>query len=51
MTDVLIPGDMKEGSLDTRTLELVGVGRRLGKERGGGLCVLLVGEAAGGGVA
>ncbi|WP_028321039.1 electron transfer flavoprotein subunit alpha/FixB family protein [Desulfatiglans anilini] len=51
MDDVLILGDMKEGSLDTRTLELVGVGRRLAKERGGDLCVLILGDAPGGGAA
>ena len=35
MSEVLILGEVKEGSLDTRTLELLGAGKKLAGEMGG----------------
>ena len=46
MSDVLILGELKEGSLDIRTLELLGVGKKLAGDLGAGLSVALVGDAA-----
>ena len=45
MSDVLILGEIKEGSLDTKTLELMGVGKKLAGDLGEGLSVLLMGDA------
>jgi electron transfer flavoprotein alpha subunit len=45
MSDVLILGEVKEGSLDTKTLELMGVGKKLADDLGAGLSVALVGDA------
>jgi electron transfer flavoprotein alpha subunit len=45
MSDVLILGEAKEGSLDVKTLELLGVGKKLAGELGAGLAVALVGDA------
>jgi electron transfer flavoprotein alpha subunit len=46
MSDVLILGEVKEGSLDIRTLELMGIGKKLAGDLGAGLSVALVGDAA-----
>lgn len=45
MNDVLILGDVKEGVLDVRTLELLGAGKKLAADLGVGLSVLLLGDA------
>ncbi|MBE9574420.1 MAG: electron transfer flavoprotein subunit alpha/FixB family protein [Proteobacteria bacterium] len=45
MNDVMILGDVKEGSLDIRTLELLGVGKKLAGDLGVGLSVVLMGDA------
>jgi electron transfer flavoprotein alpha subunit len=45
MGDVLILGEILEGALDTKTLELIGVGRKLAVDLSVGLCVVLAGEA------
>ncbi len=45
MNDVLILGDVKEGGLDIRTLELLGVGKKLAGELGVELSVVLMGDA------
>lgn len=45
MGDVLILGEVKEGSLDMKTLELMGVGKRLAGDLGVGLSVALLGDA------
>jgi electron transfer flavoprotein alpha subunit len=45
MSDVLILGEVKEGSLDMRTLELLGVGKKLATDLGVGLSVALMGDA------
>ena len=44
MSDVLILGELKEGSLDMKTPELLGVGRNLASDLGVGLSVVLMGE-------
>jgi len=44
MNDVLILGQVKEGSLDIKTLELLGVGRKLGSDLGSGLSIVLMGD-------
>jgi electron transfer flavoprotein alpha subunit len=46
MSDVLILGEVKEGSLDLRTLELLRVGRKLAGDLGADLCVALLGDVA-----
>ncbi len=48
MSEVLILGEVKEGSLDTRTLELLGAGKKLAGEMGGGFSLLLMGNAVSG---
>ncbi|MFH1081932.1 MAG: electron transfer flavoprotein subunit alpha/FixB family protein [Pseudomonadota bacterium] len=48
MNDVLILGEVKEGSLDLKTLELLGAGKRLGGDLGVGLSVVLMGDAISG---
>ena len=45
MSDVLILGEVEEGSLDMKTLELLGVGKRLAGDLGVGLSVALMGDA------
>ncbi|MEA2040105.1 MAG: electron transfer flavoprotein subunit alpha/FixB family protein [Thermodesulfobacteriota bacterium] len=45
MGDVLILGEVKEGSLNIRTLELLGGGKKLADDLGVGLSVLLMGDA------
>ena len=45
MSEVLVLGEMKEGSPDTRTLELLSVGRKLSDELGAGLSVAFLGDA------
>jgi electron transfer flavoprotein alpha subunit len=45
MNDVLILGDVKEGALDMRTLELLGVGKKLAGDLGVELSVVLMGDA------
>ena len=44
MNDVLILGDVKEGTLDIRTLELLGVGKKLAGDLGVELSVVLMGD-------
>ena len=48
MSDVLILGEMKEGSLDLKTLELLGAGKKLAGELGGEFSLLLMGDAVSG---
>lgn len=43
MSEVLILGEVKAGSLDTRTLELLGAGKKLAQEMGGEFSLLLMG--------
>ena len=50
MGDVLILGEVKEGSLDLKSLELLGAGKRLAGELGGEFSLLLMGEAVSGGL-
>jgi electron transfer flavoprotein alpha subunit len=45
MSDVLILGEVKEGSLDMKILELLGVGKKLATDLGVGLSVALMGDA------
>jgi electron transfer flavoprotein alpha subunit len=45
MNDVLILGDVKEGALDIRTLELLGVGKKLAGDLGVELSVVFMGDA------
>jgi len=45
MSDVLILGEVKEGSLDMKTLELLGAGKKLAGDLGAGLSVALLGDA------
>jgi electron transfer flavoprotein alpha subunit len=44
MGEVLILGEIKMGSLDTRTLELLGAGKKLALEMGGDFSLLLMGS-------
>jgi electron transfer flavoprotein alpha subunit len=44
MSDVLIVGEVKEGSMDVRTLELLGVGRKLADDLSVGLCIAFMGD-------
>ncbi len=48
MNDVLILGEVKDGSLDIKTLELMGVGKKLAADLGVGLSVALMGDAVSG---
>ena len=48
MSEVLILGEVKEGSLDTRTLELLGAGKKLAGEMGAGFSLLLMGDGISG---
>lgn len=45
MSDVLVLGEVKEGSPDTRTLELLTAGRKLSEDLGAGLSVAFPGDA------
>ncbi len=45
MRDVLVLGEVNEGSPDTRTLELLSVGRKLSDELEAGLSIALLGDA------
>ena len=45
MSDVLILGEVKEGSLDMRSLELLGAGKKLAGDLGSALSVALMGDA------
>jgi len=45
MDDVLILGEVKEGSLDLKTLELMGAGKKLAGELGGEFSLLLIGDS------
>jgi len=45
MNDVLILGDVKEGMLDMKTLELLGAGKKLSGDLGVGIFVVLMGDA------
>jgi electron transfer flavoprotein alpha subunit len=44
MSEVLILGEVKAGSLDARTLELLGAGKKLAGETGGEFSLLLMGS-------
>jgi electron transfer flavoprotein alpha subunit len=44
MGDVLILGEIQEGALDAKTLELIGVGKKLAEDLSVGLCVVLAGD-------
>jgi len=48
MRDVLILGEIKEGSLDLKTLELLGAGKKLAGELGGEFSLLLMGDSVSG---
>jgi len=50
MNEVLILGEVKEGSLDLKTLELLGIGKKLASELGGEFSVLVMGNAVSGAV-
>lgn len=45
MSDVLVLGEVKEGSLDMTTLELMGIGRKLADDLGVGLSIVFLGDA------
>ena len=45
MNDVLILGEVTEGSLHMKTLELLGAGKKLGSDLGVGLSIVLIGDA------
>lgn len=45
MSEVLILGEVREGALDTRTLELLGAGKRLAADLGVGVSIVLMGDA------
>ncbi len=45
MSEVLILGEIKEGSLDLKTLELLGAGKKLAGEMGGEFSLLLMGDS------
>ena len=45
MSDVLILGEVKEGSLDLKTLELLGAGKKLASEMNGEYSLLLIGDS------
>ena len=48
MSDALILGEVKEGSLDMKTLELLGVGKKLATDLGVELSVVLMGDTVSG---
>ena len=45
MSEILILGEVKEGSLDLKTLELLGAGKKLASELGGEFSLLLMGDS------
>ena len=45
MSDVLILGEIKDGSLDPKTLELISAGLKLAGEAGGSCAMLLMGDS------
>jgi electron transfer flavoprotein alpha subunit len=45
MSEVLILGEVKEGSLDLKSLELLGAGKKLAGELGGKVALLLMGSS------
>ena len=45
MSEVMILGEVKDGSLDLRTLELLGAGKKLAGDLGGDLSLVLLGDA------
>lgn len=47
MTEILILGEVKDASLDPRTLEMLGAGKKLIEASGGKLSVLLMGSGVG----
>lgn len=47
MTELLVLGEVKGGSLDSRTLEMLGVGKQLAQESGSKLSLVLMGDAVG----
>jgi electron transfer flavoprotein alpha subunit len=48
MSDVLILGEVREGALDPKSLELLGVGKKLAGDLGGTLSALILGAAVSG---
>ena len=48
MDDVLILGEVKEGSLDLKTLELLGAGKKLANDLGGEFSIVLMGDGVSG---
>jgi electron transfer flavoprotein alpha subunit len=48
MNEVMILGEVKEGSLDLKTLELLGVGKKLAGQISGGFSLLLMGDSVSG---
>jgi electron transfer flavoprotein alpha subunit len=48
MNEVLILGGVKERSLDLKTLELLGVGKKLASQLSGGVSLLLMGDSVSG---
>jgi electron transfer flavoprotein alpha subunit len=48
MNDVLILGEVKEGSLDLKTLELLGAGKKLANDLDGELSIVLLGDGVSG---
>lgn len=47
MTEVLVLGEIKDASLDSRTLEMLSAGKKLSEESGGKLSLLLMGDSIG----
>jgi len=47
MTEVLVLGEVKDASLDSRTLEMLGAGKKLAEASGGKLSILLMGDRVG----
>ena len=45
MGDVLILGEIQDGAVDAKTLELIGVGKKLAADLNGGLSVVFAGDA------
>ncbi len=45
MSEVLILGEVKEGSLDLKTIELLGAGKKLASELDGEVSLLLIGDS------
>lgn len=47
MTEVLVLGEVKDASLDSRTLEMLGAAKKLAEESGGKVSILLMGDSVG----